>query len=77
MAVGDNHLVDNLHAGGIAAAVDLDTGRLGLASNLGMDCSLGWLDRHPNSGAPITGFQLPLVERISAIHGARPPCLFR
>jgi hypothetical protein len=59
MAIGHNHVVDNLHAGGIAAAVDLATGRLGLASNLGMDCSLGWLDRHPSSGAQIEGFRLP------------------
>ncbi|HEX6741950.1 MAG TPA: sugar-transfer associated ATP-grasp domain-containing protein, partial [Sphingomicrobium sp.] len=59
MAIGDNQVVDNLHAGGIAAAVELQTGRLGLASNLGMDCSLGWLDRHPTSGAPIAGFELP------------------
>ena len=50
MAVGSNHVVDNLHAGGIAAAVDLATGRLGMASNLGMDCALGWLDRHPQFG---------------------------
>jgi putative polysaccharide biosynthesis protein len=59
MAIGSNHIVDNLHAGGIAAAVDLASGRLGRASNLGMDCGLGWLDRHPDSGAPITGFKLP------------------
>jgi hypothetical protein len=59
MAIGSNHVVDNLHAGGIAVAVDLVTGRLGLASTLGMDCGLGWLDRHPNSGAPIAGFRLP------------------
>lgn len=59
MAIGSNHLVDNLHAGGIAAAVDLETGRLGQASNLGMDCTLGWLDRHPTSGAPIAGVRLP------------------
>ena len=59
MAIGKNQVVDNLHAGGIAAAVDLATGRLGLASNLGMDCSLGWLDRHPSSGAQIAGFRLP------------------
>ena len=63
MAIGDNHVVDNLHAGGIAAAVDLETGRLGLASNLGMDCSLGWLDRHPTSGAQISGFKLPCWEQ--------------
>ena len=59
MAVGSNHLVDNLHAGGIAAAVDLETGRLGQASNLGMDSTLGWLDRHPTSAARIAGFRLP------------------
>ena len=63
MAIGDNHVVDNLHAGGIAAAVDLKTGRLGLASNLGMDCSLGWLDRHPTSNAQISGFKLPHWEQ--------------
>jgi len=59
MAIGSNHVVDNLHAGGIASAVDLETGRLGLASNLGMDCSLGWLERHPTSGTQIAGFRLP------------------
>lgn len=59
MAVGENHVVDNLHAGGIAAAVSLDTGRLGLASNLGTNSSLGWLDRHPVSGSRIEGVRLP------------------
>ena len=66
MAIGDNHVVDNLHAGGIAAAVDLDTGRLGLASNLGMDCSFGWLARHPGSGAQIEGFRLPYWDEFRA-----------
>ena len=66
MAIGDNHVVDNLHAGGIAAAVGLDSGRLGPASNLGMDCSLGWLGRHPTSGAQIAGFRLPHWEEFRA-----------
>lgn len=64
MAIGGNHVVDNLHAGGIAAAVDLSTGRLGPASNLGADCRLGWLDRHPVSGASITGTVLPLWDQV-------------
>jgi hypothetical protein len=64
MAIGDNHVVDNLHAGGIAAAVDLDTGVLGPASNLGADCRLGWIDRHPVSGAPIRGAQLPMWDEV-------------
>ncbi|MEO8176288.1 MAG: sugar-transfer associated ATP-grasp domain-containing protein [Sphingomicrobium sp.] len=59
MAVGSNHTVDNLHAGGIAAAVDLVTGRLGPASNLGVNCRLGWIDRHPVSNAQIAGYRLP------------------
>jgi hypothetical protein len=64
MAIGGNHVVDNLHAGGIAAAVDLATGALGPASNLGADRRLGWMDRHPVSGARITGFTLPLWNEV-------------
>lgn len=60
MAIGNNHVVDNLHAGGIAAAVDLGTGILGPASNLGADCRLGWMDHHPVSGAAIAGARLPM-----------------
>jgi hypothetical protein len=64
MAVGKNHVVDNLHAGGIAAGIDLDTGELGPASNLGADVSLGWIESHPDSGAPIRGFRLPGWDRL-------------
>src|SRR5437868_6316676 len=64
MAIGGNHVVDNLHAGGIAAAVDLDSGRLGPASNLGADSSLGWIRRHPNSEAPVTGVVLPMWDEV-------------
>jgi hypothetical protein len=62
MAIGDNHRVDNFHAGGIASAVDLDTGELGPASDMGMDARLGWLDRHPDGGGTITGRKLPMWE---------------
>ena len=67
MAVGDNHTVDNIHAGGIAAAVDLATGSLSAATNIGMDASLGWLDRHPDSGAAITGRVLPMWNDVLAL----------
>jgi hypothetical protein len=53
MAVGKNHRVDNIHAGGIAAPIDLATRRVGAASNLGMDARLGWIDRHPDTGGRI------------------------
>jgi hypothetical protein len=59
MAIGGNTVVDNFHAGGIAAAVDLQSGRLGPASNIGKDARLGWLTHHPTSGAPIEGRELP------------------
>ena len=64
MAIGANHVVDNLHAGGIAAAVDARTGTLGSASNLGADARLGWLNRHPVSGALIAGTQLPMWDDV-------------
>lgn len=60
MAIGGNRTVDNLHAGGIAANVDLGRGSLSSASDLGMDAKLGWLDRHPDTNARITGTILPL-----------------
>ena len=63
MAVGGNHRVDNFHAGGIAAPVDLQSGKLGLASNMGMDVRLGWLDRHPDTGAQIHGTHLAACGR--------------
>ncbi|HEU4960866.1 MAG TPA: sugar-transfer associated ATP-grasp domain-containing protein [Sphingomonas sp.] len=60
MAIGANRTVDNIHAGGIAAAVDLARGTLSDASDLGMDARLGWLDRYPETGGRITGRTLPL-----------------
>jgi hypothetical protein len=51
--------VDNIHAGGIAAAVDLATGRLGRATDLGLRTDSQWHERHPTTGAPIAGRILP------------------
>ena len=58
-SVGDNVTVDNLHAGGIAALVDLHSGVLSACSNLGADARLGWITSHPDTGAQIEGFVLP------------------
>jgi hypothetical protein len=66
MAVGSNHLVDNGHAGGIAASIDLGTGRLEAATDLAADGRVGWLTSHPNSGAPIAGFELPYWPQLPA-----------
>jgi hypothetical protein len=59
MSIGANRTVDNIHAGGIAAGVDIATGRLGRASDLGMDASLGWFSAHPDTGEAIEGRVLP------------------
>jgi hypothetical protein len=64
MAIGRNNVVDNLHAGGIATAVDLETGVLGSASDLGADSRLGWMDSHPVSGAQIKGTRLPMWSEV-------------
>jgi hypothetical protein len=53
-------LVDNIHAGGIAAPVDLATGRLGRATDLGVSVDSAWHAVHPVTGAAIEGRVLPL-----------------
>ncbi|MDY0871913.1 sugar-transfer associated ATP-grasp domain-containing protein [Dongia rigui] len=62
--------VDNFHAGGIASAVDITSGRLGAATDLGLSPHSGWFATHPITGAAIEGRILPrwaearaLVER--------------
>lgn len=57
MAVGDAP-ADNFHFGGIITAVDLSTGRLG-ASLRRRQHVLVPVERHPDTGTPIAGYQLP------------------
>lgn len=75
MAIGRNVTVDNIHAGGIAAAVDIEDGSLGLASNLGDDATLGWLDCHPDAGGKIAGRTLPLWRDVLQL-ARRAHCAF-
>ena len=67
MAVGHNVTVDNVHAGGLAAAVDLASGTLSRATDMGVDARLGWIDRHPDTGAAIAGRTLPLWDDALAL----------
>lgn len=71
-------VVDNFHAGGLAAIVDLATGVLGAATDLGLARDSAWHDLHPVSDAPIAGFPVPfwpearrLAERAHAALGDR------
>jgi hypothetical protein len=63
MSIGANSTVDNMHAGGIAAAPDVDTGKLSRASDLGMSARIGWLSAHPDTGEQIEGRAVPHWEQ--------------
>lgn len=67
MSLNRKSAVDNIHAGGIAAPVDLKTGRLGQASDLGLGPDFVWHDRHPISGGVIAGRVLPFWEEAVAL----------
>jgi hypothetical protein len=59
----DSH-IDNFHAGGIAAAIDLETGRLGKATDLGVRRESRWHSVHPVTGGQIEGLVVPDWPRI-------------
>lgn len=62
MAQGHNTVVDNFHAGGILAKVDIGTGLLGRATDgaMALGPGTGWCERHPQTGGQILGRRLPL-----------------
>ena len=53
-------VVDNFHAGGIAAPIDLNSGVVGRATDLGLRRDTRWFDAHPTTGARITGRRIPM-----------------
>lgn len=59
MARRPDAVVDNFHAGGIAAPVALPTGVLGSATDTGLARDSRFLDVHPQTGAPIRGAAVP------------------
>jgi hypothetical protein len=69
--------VDNVHRGGIAAAVDAATGTLGKATDSDKLARTGWLDTHPVTGARIEGRAVPFwaeaVELVLAAHRQLEP----
>lgn len=67
MGISADSVVDNFHAGGIAAPIDLVTGELGPATDFGLAPSVGWLDVHPATGAKIVGRRLPQWADILAL----------
>ena len=67
MSVGANRTVDNFHAGGVACAVSLESGELGIASDLGANARLGWCADHPTTGARIVGKRLPYWNEVKEL----------
>ncbi|WP_258039182.1 sugar-transfer associated ATP-grasp domain-containing protein [Nitrosospira multiformis] len=68
-------VVDNFHAGGIAANVDISTGTLGRGTRGAWGATGdGWYEQHSETGAQIQGRKLPcwfeLVELVQYAHGA-------
>jgi len=61
MAQGRASIVDNFHAGGIVAKVDLHSGELGPATDgaMALGPGRGWCDHHPDTGGRIAGRTLP------------------
>jgi hypothetical protein len=61
MAQGRTSVVDNFHAGGIVAKVDLSTGEVGPATDgaMALGPGRGWCERHPDTGGQIVGRRLP------------------
>jgi len=64
MASNDRAVVDNFHAGGIAAKIDIVTGQMGKATNMGVTADSQWWDSHPVTGGKIFGRTLPFWDEI-------------
>ncbi|HEX8873213.1 MAG TPA: sugar-transfer associated ATP-grasp domain-containing protein [Nitrosospira sp.] len=75
MARNKSVAVDNWHAGGIAANVDIGTGELGRGTRGAWGATAdGWYEQHSETGAQIVNRKLPcwreLVELVQYAHGA-------
>jgi hypothetical protein len=67
MASNRDVVVDNFHAGGVAASVDVRTGKLGRATDMGLGKDTRWWDVHPVTGARIQGRVLPFWNEVLAL----------
>jgi len=75
MARSKASAVDNFHAGGIAASVDIHTGELGRGTRGAWGVTAdGWYERHSETGAQILHRKLPcwsdLVELVQRAHAS-------
>ena len=61
-AVGQS--VDNIHAGGISSAIDIRSGVLSAATDLGINVGVGRISNHPITGAQIEGKIIPCWDEV-------------
>ena len=59
LRIGNGRVMDNVDCGGMAARVDLDSGRL---LTVGADKQGNTFKIHPKTGTPIMGFEVPFWE---------------
>lgn len=62
--LGNNSTVDNIHAGGIASAVDLKTG---IVVTAGVDKHFQSFVFHPVTGKQIVGFHIPYWDQVKTL----------
>jgi hypothetical protein len=67
MPRSSHSVVDNFHAGGIAAAIDISNGCLGAATDMGLNPQTAWFDFHPTTKAAIKGRILPFWDQVLAV----------
>ncbi len=59
LRIGNGRVMDNVDCGGMAARVDLDSGKL---LTVGADKQGNTYEKHPKTGTPIVGFDVPFWE---------------
>ena len=59
LRIGNGRVMDNVDCGGMAARVDLDSGKL---LTVGADKQGNTYEKHPKTGTPIVGFEVPFWE---------------
>ncbi len=59
LRIGNGRVMDNVDCGGMAARVDLDSGKL---LTVGADKQGNTFEKHPKTGTPIVGFEMPFWE---------------
>ncbi len=59
LRIGNGKVMDNVDCGGMAARIDLDSGKL---LTVGADKQGNTFTKHPGTGVPIVGFEVPYFE---------------